>query len=196
MNKALNLILNQFANRFENATLKGVMFWFFLFVISLNISAQTRLPNFTGIDLNGKKINFSKSFEGRKTLVGFAFSAKVQSDLESWFEPVFYELIDTNSLASMVYDADVYLVICFNKTNVSFKQKLRNELEENVLPELYANVVLTEADAGQISSELGIRDKSVPHLYTLSKSGIITYATSGVYSEKKFEKLTALLEID
>jgi len=168
----------------------------FLFVISLDLRAQDALPSFVGMDLNGKKINFSKSFEGRKTLVGFAFSAKVQSALQSWLEPVFYELIDTNSLASMVYDADVYLVICFNKSNVSFKNKVRRDLKENVLPECFANVVLTDADAKQISSELGIKDKSIPHLYTVDKSGLITHYTSGLYSDRKFEKLTEYLEID
>ncbi|HAW52633.1 MAG TPA: hypothetical protein DCX54_09955 [Flavobacteriales bacterium] len=196
MDKAFSDIPKQFAGKSGKLIINGILICLVLSFISSPLLAQNKLPKFTGVDLNGKTVNFPKSFEGRKTLVGFAFSTKVQSDLESWLEPVFYELIDTNSLASMVYDADVYLVICFNSTNISFKQKVRRELEENVLPELYANVVLTEADGGEISSELGIHDKSIPHLYTISKSGEITYYTSGVYTEKKFENLTELLEID
>ena len=196
MNKALHHIIKQLTTVFKYGLVKGIALFLFLFVISLGVSAQNRLPTFSGTDLNGKMINFPNSFEGRKTLVGFAFSSKVQSDLQSWLEPVFYELIDTNSLASMVYDAEVYLVICFNKSNVGFKRKVRKELEENVLPELYANIVLTEADAGEISSKLGIKDKTIPHLYTVDKSGVITHYTSGLYSERKFEQLTGYLEIE
>lgn len=196
MNKAFHHIIKQLTTVYKYGLKNGLALFLFLFVTSLSVSAQNRLPSFSGTDLNGKMINFPKSFEGRKTLVGFAFSSKVQSDLQSWLEPVFYELIDTNSLASMVYDAEVYLVICFNKSNVGFKKKVRKELEDNVLPELYANVVLTEADAGQISSKLSIKDKTIPHLYTVDKSGIITYYTSGLYTERKFEKLTEFLEIE
>ena len=128
MYKAFHHKPKQLNNVLKITPINILSLFLLLFVISLELNAQNQLPSFIGTDLNGKKINFSQSFKGRKTLVGFAFSSKVQSDLQSWLEPVYYELIDTNSLASMVYDADVYLVICFNKTNVSFKNKVREKI--------------------------------------------------------------------
>ena len=173
---------------------------FCLFVLTCsqlpNVLAQDHLPEFSATDLNGKEVFFMKDLSGRKALVGFAFSNAVQEDLQTWIEPVFYEMIDTNSLGSMVYDNEVYLVICFNKANASFREKVRSELIENVLPECYGNVVLTGADAVELSRMLKVGDKGVPHLYAVDRDGKIRHHSSGRYSERKFDELSSYLEID
>lgn len=172
------------------------IFILLLFAYSTSSRAQDKIPTFLGEDLNGKKVELPKDLNGKKSLVGIAISPKHQEQLETWIQPVYDELMDENSLASMVYDAEVMLVICFNKTNIKFKKRVYNELHENVLEEFYHNVILTEADAKHISDGLNINDKKIFNVYTLNKEGLVTSHTTGPYSEKKFDKLSSFLEID
>lgn len=169
---------------------------FLLLILASSAGAQGNIPDFTARDLNGREVHFMKDLRGRKALMGFAFSTSVQQSLETWIEPIFYEMIDTNSLGSMVYDNEVYLVICFNKSNASFRERVRRDLIQNVLPECYANVVLTEADGNELKESLHVSDKSVPYLFAVDREGRIRDRASGSYSEKKFDQLSEYMEID
>ena len=96
---------------------------FFLFIPTI-LLGQQGIPTFTAEDLNGQKVNIPNDMIDKKSLIGFAFTPKNQDQLATWIQPVYDELLDTNSLASMVYDVNVVLVVCFNKTNVKFKKRV------------------------------------------------------------------------
>ncbi|MEQ8323292.1 MAG: hypothetical protein RIC15_03940 [Vicingaceae bacterium] len=160
------------------------------------VGAQNQLPQFEATDLNGEDRLIPDDFFGRKILLGFAFSNQVQDALQTWIEPIYYEMIDSTSLGSMVYDTEVLLVICFNKANVNFKKKVESELKENVFEECFPNVVLTDSDGARIAELLGVKDIRVPHLFAIDPSGKISYHTSGKYSEGKFDKLSSFLEYE
>lgn len=170
------------------------------FVLTINniltVNSQTTIPSFQAVDLNDVVIDFPADVKGKKTLIAFAFSQKAQEDLESWIEPVYYEFIDKESLASLVYDVNIYLVIVFNKVNSSFKQKVRNELKENVLKEFYGKIVLCEEGSGYILSGLEESNSDVPTLYALNENGEIKETVIGRYTEKKMEIISSKLEIE
>ena len=167
-----------------------------MLIFSHVIIAQVNIPEVVAKDLNGKTITIPKDLNGKKSLIGFALTPKNQDQLVTWAQPIYDELLDENSLASMVYDVNVVLVICFNKTNIKFKKRVLKELKENVLNEFYDNVVLTEADSKQITEGLEIKNKETINLYTLDISGDVTSHTTGSYSEKKFDNLSNHLEIE
>lgn len=158
--------------------------------------SQKSIPSFQAVDLNEAVINFPEDVKGKKTLIAFAFSQKAQEDLESWIEPVYYEFIDKESLASLVYDVNVYLVIVFNKVNSSFRQKVKNDLKENVLKEFFGNIVLCEESANYISLGLDESNSEIPTLYALDENAEIKETVNGRYTEKKMETISAKLEID
>ncbi len=156
--------------------------------------SQNGIPTFHGMDLNDGSVNMPEDALGKKTLIGFAFSPKAQEDLESWAQPVYDEFIDKESLAAMVYDANVYLVIVFNKINSSVRKKAIKEMKENILPEFYGNIILSDVLAKEIKKELEIKNNDVPAIYTLDENGKITSTSSGRYSSKKLENLSNYLE--
>jgi hypothetical protein len=169
---------------------------FFLLALTQKLSSQTKLAEFTGTDLNGYKVDFPKDILGKKSLVGFAFSRKSQEDLESWAQPVYDEFIDKESLASLVYDANVYLIIVFNAANASFKGKLEKELKENILVEFFGNIILCEDDSKYIRTLMKIDNEDIPILYALNEKGEITHHTVGHYSDRKMEVLSSFLEME
>lgn len=174
----------------------GAVGFFFLLTFCGNLSAQTKLADFSGTDLNGHAVNFPKDILGKKSLVGFAFSRKSQEDLESWAQPVYDEFIDKESLASLVYDANVYLVIVFNAANASFRSRLEKELKENILVEFFSNIILCDDESKYIKTLMKIEDEDIPVLYTLDEDGRITHHTSGHYTDKKMEILSSFLEME
>ena len=158
--------------------------------------AQKKLPAFSGTDLNGHKVEFPTDLKGKKSLVGFSFSRKSQEDLESWAQPVYDEFIDKESLASLVYDANVFLVIVFNRANSAFRNRVEAELKEGILKEFYVNVVLCDDESGEIVDRLGVTQEDVPVLYALNGEGYIVFTTTGHYADKKMEELSSYLEIE
>lgn len=160
------------------------------------IQGQKTIPSFQAVDLHDMTVNFPDDVKGKKTLMAFAFSQKAQENLESWIEPVYYEFIDENSLASLVYDVNVYLVIVFTKVNSAFRQKVRSNLKENVLKEFYGNIVLCEESAGYIFFETDENQSEILTVYALDTNAEVKETVTGRFTEKKMELISAKLEID
>lgn len=167
----------------------------FFIILSTSAMAQQAFPEFTASDLNNKNVLFPDDLKGKKSLVGFALSRKSQEALQTWVQPVYDEFIDKESLASLVYDANVYLIIVLNSTASTFRNKAETELKANILKEFYPNVILYEDSERQIKEKLSLTDDDIPFLITLDEEGNITSQTSGFYSDKKMESLATFLEM-
>ena len=176
--------------------MKIPLFFIIIFSFVGQINAQLAIPSFTGADLNEKKIDFPSDLIGKKTLIGFAFSRKSQDAIQTWAEPVYYEFIDEESLASMVYDVNVYLVIVLSKSGNTFKEKVKRELRENILEDFYPNIVLCDAERKDIKEELNIDQQDAPTIYALDAKGRIKETESGSFSMKKMERLSDHLEME
>ena len=176
--------------------LKIPLFCVILLAFSASSYTQITIPEFTGSNLNNQKLNFPSDLNEKKTLMGFAFSKKSQDDIQSWAQPVYDEFIDKESLASLVYDVNVYLVIVLSKSGNTFKEKVIRELKENILKEFYPNIIICDADRKDIREELNITEKDVPTLFALDKNGKIKKKESGAYTMKKLERLSDHLEME
>jgi hypothetical protein len=158
--------------------------------------SQKSIPEIEGTDLNEERVKFPANLKGKKTLIGFALSKESQEDLESWVQPVYDEFIDKESLAAMVYDVHVYLVIVFNKVNAGIRKKVIKKMKENILPEFYSNIILSDIMVGDIKKTLDIKNEDVPILFTLNQQGEITSVINGRYTSKKMDNLSSYLEIE
>ena len=176
--------------------IKIPLFCIIITCLSSSFYAQNSIPEFTGTNLDKEKITFPSDLIGKKTLLGFAFSKQSQDDIQSWAQPVYDEFIDKESLASLVYDVNVYLVIVLSKSGNAFREKVEKELRENILKEFYPNIIICDAERKDIREKLNIVEKDVPTLYALDKNAGIKQKESGAFSMKKLERLSAHLEME
>lgn len=160
------------------------------------ISAQVgeMFPKIETYDLNEEKIVIPEDTKGKFTLVGIAFSEDAQEDLYSWSEPVYNNFLNENSLASLVYDPNVHLILMFTGANQLVYNKARKEITEGTDKTLRDNVVLYKGGMGDYRDILKMKNRKEPYFYVLDKDGKIIYATKGRYNRKALEEVGDLIE--
>lgn len=151
-------------------------------------------PEIQATDLNEKDIVIPKDTKGKYTLIGVAFSEDAQKDLYTWSEPVYNEFLNENSLASMVYDPYVHLILMFTGANQVVYNKAKKEITEGTDESLRKNVVLYKGGMDDYRDILQMKDRKEPYFFVLDKDGKIIYATKGRYSRKALEEVGDLIE--
>lgn len=151
-------------------------------------------PAIETYDLNEKKIVIPKDTEGKFTLVGVAFSEDAQEDLYSWSEPVYNNFLNENSLASLVYDPNVHLILMFTGANQLIYNKAKKEITEGTDKTLRDNVVLYKGGMNDYRDILKMKDRKEPYFFVLDKNGKIIYTTKGRYTRKVLDEVGDLIE--
>lgn len=166
-----------------------------IFLISFTSYSQIgeMFPAIETEDLNEKSINIPSDTKGKFTLVGIAFSEDAQTDLYTWSEPVYNEFLNENSLASMVYDPNVHLILMFTGANQVVYNKAKKEITEGTDKSLRENVVLYKGGMEDYRDILKMKDRKTPYFFVLDKEGTIIYATKGRYSRKVLEEVGDLI---
>lgn len=184
----------------KNITLSLTLTFGFLFTTLTAFSQEGKqFPELRGVTLDNKSVTLPQDTKGGYTLVGLAFTQKSQEALETWAEPVYYEFIDPSDFTAMVYDdVKLYLTLMFTGLKQSMSDKAIKKIKEGTDEDLKPHVLVYEGKMGEYDDflEFKKKDRDIPRFYVLDKEGKIVYATSGVYSEDKMDKISDLVEAD
>ena len=169
----------------------------FIFFLLLNwclsfSQINTSFPAISGVTLTGKTIAIPEKTNGKFTLVGLAYSQKMESNLRTWVDPVYSVFIDQSGL--FTYDINLYFITFisgFDKTaSGNIEKRLKKELDKVLLE----HIMFYKGETKDYKTKLGMTDKELPYFFIINKEGKIIYATSGEYSDKKMEEMESHLE--
>lgn len=173
--------------------LKPILFSFFLIlVIFVHAQMGSIFPRLEGESLVNGAVNIPTDTNGKFTLVGLALSKKSESDLKSWFNPIYQQLIkkpDKGSLFAFDYDINVYFIPMLTGAKRPAYQKVMQKVEKDVDKKLHPYVLFYKGTLNEYKESLGIDDKNVPYFYLLNEEGKIVYAVKGGYSDNKLQKI-------
>lgn len=148
-------------------------------------------PLMTAETVEDKKVIIPDDVKGKYTLVGLAYSKKSESELNSWFQPVFTRFIQkTKGLFSgFAYDVNVYFIPMFTGINAAATGTAKRKAAKNIDPQLLPYVLFYRGELKTYKAELDFEKKDIPYFFVLDPEGKIVYATSGKYSESKMEEV-------
>lgn len=171
----------------------------FLFCISDLTVAQVigrTFPSMTAETVDDKRVELPETVKGKYTLIGLAYSKKSESELNSWFQPVFGKFIQkTNGLFSgFAYDVNVYFVPMFTGVNAAATGTAKRKAAKNIDPQLLPYVLFYKGELKTYKDALDFEKKDIPYFFVLDPEGKIVYATSGKYSDDKMEAIEEKIE--
>jgi hypothetical protein len=159
--------------------------------------AQNQFPTMECSSLDGKKVVLPKDNNGKKTVLGMAFSQKAEKELSSWFQPAYSTFIekgDPNAVIPMdSYDVNCYFVPVFSGVLQAAAGKAEKKMKEGLDKSLQSNVLLYKGQADAIKSALKIDKTDTPWFFVLDEKGVVLYSTSGAYTEAKMEEIEKIL---
>jgi len=153
-------------------------------------------PSMIAETVDDEKVELPKSTQGKYTLIGLAYSKKSESELNTWFQPVFGKFIQkTNGLFSgFSYDVNVYFVPMFTGVNAAATGTAKRKAAKNIDPKLLPYILFYKGDLKPYKQALDFEKKDIPYFFVLDPQGKIVYATSGKYTESKMEQIEENLE--
>jgi hypothetical protein len=153
-------------------------------------------PAMTAETVDDESITLPESVKGKYTLVGLAYSKKSESELNSWFQPVFTKFIQkTNGLFSgFSYDVNVYFVPMFTGVNAAATGTAKRKAAKSIDPQLLPYILFYKGELKTYKHALDFEKRDIPYFFVLDPDGKIVYATSGKYSDAKMEEIEENLE--
>lgn len=153
-------------------------------------------PSMTAETVDDKKVELPTSVSGKYTLIGLAYSKKSESELNTWFQPVFGKFIQKSNglFSSFAYDVNVYFIPMFTGVNAAATGTAKRKAAKNIDPQLLPYVLFYKGDLKPYKEALDFEKKDIPYFFVLDPQGKIVYATSGKYSESKMAEVEENIE--
>lgn len=175
-----------------------------LIFISLAISVKAQItaletkglvfPNIYGQTLADKYIELPIK-NGKKTVVGIAYSRAAEGDLKKWLNPLYNTFMvkegsTKNFDVAEIYDVNfVFIPVIAGLKNViaDFKASTDKEFWPYIMD-------TQKTDIKKLKETLKAKDDKIPYFYVLEDSGKIIEVVSGAFKEDKMDKLEAAAE--
>jgi hypothetical protein len=173
---------------------------FFLTSIHFSVRAQVVgkvFPFMVAETVEDKKVTIPDDVRGKYTLVGLAYSKKSESELNSWFQPVFTRFIQKSTgglFSGFTYDVNVFFIPMFSGINAAATGTAKRKAAKNIDPQLLPYVLFYKGELKNYKDALDFEKKDIPYFFVLDPGGKIVYATSGKYSDSKMEKIEENIE--
>lgn len=165
--------------------------------LALIAPSQLSFPKMECTSLEGKKVVLPADHNGKRTVLGMAFSQKAEKELSGWFQPaysMFIEKPDPNAIIPMdSYDVNCYFVPVFSGVLQAAAGKAEKKMKEGLDKSLQSNVLLYKGKADEIKSALKISTTDSPWFFVVDTDGKVLYSTSGAYTEAKMEEIEKAL---
>ena len=179
--------------------LKVVILGCFMFTFYNAVQAQvigTFFPEMVAETAEDKEVVLPEEIKGKFTLLGLAYSKKSESDLNTWFSPVYNTFIreSTGLFASFAYDVNVYFVPMFTGVKAAATGTAKSKAVKNLDPKLLPHILFYKGKLKDYKEALDFEKKDVPYFFVLDKEGKIVYATSGKFTGEKMEEIEEVLE--
>ena len=153
-------------------------------------------PDMTAETVDDKEVELPDNVRGKYTLIGLAYSKKSESELNSWFQPVFTKFIQksTGLFSGFTYDVNVYFVPMFTGVNAAATGTAKRKAAKNIDPQLLPYVLFYKGELKTYKAALDFEKKDIPYFFVLDPEGKIVYATSGKYSAAKMDEIEENIE--
>lgn len=153
-------------------------------------------PGMTAETVENSEVTLPAGVRGKYTLIGLAYSKKSESELNSWFQPVFTKFIQKTSglFSGFSYDVNVYFIPMFTGINAAATGTAKRKAAKNIDPQLLPYVLFYKGELKSYKAALDFEKKDIPYFFVLDPEGKIVYATSGKYSEAKMDAIEEVLE--
>ncbi|MEL7005255.1 MAG: hypothetical protein AAFN93_21355, partial [Bacteroidota bacterium] len=155
-----------------------------------------QFPDLEAETIDNDPIALPNDTKGKYTLLGLAYSKKSESDLNTWFSPVFNKFIkkSTGVFGGFSYDVNVYFVPMFTGVKAAAAGTAKRKAAKNIDPKLLPYILFYKGKLKPYKESLSFSKKDVPYFFVLDENGKIIHATSGAYSDDKMDKIEELLE--
>ena len=170
--------------------------------LSVSLSAQITaletkgltFPEISGQTLADKYIELPIK-NGKKTVVGIAYSRAAEGDLKKWLNPLYNTFMvkegsTKNFDVAEIYDVNfVFIPVIAGLKNViaDFKASTDKEFWPYIMD-------TQKTDIKKLRETLKAKDEKIPYFYVLEDSGKIIEVVSGAFKEDKMDKLEAVAE--
>ena len=153
-------------------------------------------PDMEAETVDNELISLPKDVNGKYTLLGLAYSKKSESDLNTWFSPVFNKFIQSSTgiFGGFGYDVHVYFIPMFTGVNAAATGTAKKKAAKNIDPRLLPYILFYKGKLKPYKETLAFSKKDVPYFFVLDEQGKIIYATSGKYTEDKMDEIEEVLE--
>ena len=132
---------------------------------------------------------------GKKTVVGIAYSRAAEADLKKWLNPLYNTFMVKEGSTKNFDVAEIYDV---NFVFIPVIAGLKNVIEDfkaSTDKEFWPYVMDTQkTDIKKLKEALKAKDEKIPYFYVLEDSGKIIEMVSGAFKEEKMDKLEAAAE--
>ena len=151
-------------------------------------------PEISGQTLADKYIELPIK-NGKKTVVGIAYSRAAEGDLKKWLNPLYNTFMvkegsTKNFDVAEIYDVNfVFIPVIAGLKNViaDFKASTDKEFWPYIMD-------TQKTDIKKLRETLKAKDEKIPYFYVLEDSGKIIEVVSGAFKEDKMDKLEAAAE--
>ena len=153
-------------------------------------------PDMDAENVEDEAVSLPTDTNGKYTLLGLAYSKKSESDLNTWFSPVFGKFIQKNEgiFGGFGYDVNVYFIPMFTGVNATATGTAKKKAAKNIDPQLLPYILFYKGKLKPYKDALAFEKKDVPYFFVLDEKGKVVYATSGAYSESKMDEIEEALE--
>ena len=154
-------------------------------------------PELSGETVLDETIIIPKDTGGKFTLVGLAYSKKSEADLDSWFSPSYNLFVrdksDAGVFASFTYDVNLYFVPMFTGVKAAAAGTAKKKALKLADERLWPHILFYKGKLKEYKEALSFDKKDVPYFFVVDKEGVIRYATTGPYSEKKMDEIEDII---
>jgi len=154
-------------------------------------------PEMTGETHDDQSITLPQDKLDKYTLIGMAYSKKSESDLNTWFSPVYHKFIKSDGggvFGGFSYDVNVFFVPMFTGVNSAATGKAKKKAAAKMDARLLPHILFYKGKLKPYKEALDFEKKDVPYFFVVDKSGTIVYATSGKFTEDKLEAVEEALD--
>jgi len=170
----------------------------FLLFISATVVVGDVFPDMEGEKLDGTKISLPEDTKGKFTLIALAYSKKAESDLETWYEPIYKKFIakpEPNGFFSFEpYDINLYFVPMFTGVKQSAAGGAKKKMKEEIDAKFHDYFLVFSGKLADYKESLGLKKKDEPYFFLLNEEGEIVYQTSGAFSSSKLDSIEDEIE--
>jgi hypothetical protein len=147
-------------------------------------TADKKFPDMQVKSLSGKQVNLPADLKGKFAVIAIAYSIRAQNDLNTWYTPMM-----SNFYTSAYMPVNVYFIPMTSALGMS-EDKVEAKLKSSIDEDLYNNILIYSEDAKPFIKELNMSKKDEPYIFVVDPNGMITYSTSGAYTEQKMNTIT------
>ena len=147
--------------------------------------------------VDDQTINLPQDKQDKFTLIGMAYSKKAETDLNTWFSPVYHKFIKSDGggvFGGFSYDVNVFFIPMFTGVKSAAagtaKKKAAAKMDQRLLP----HILFYKGKLKPYKEALEFDKKDVPYFFVIDKSGKIVYATSGKYTESKMDEVEEMID--